>query len=120
MKELLQGEYNEYIDRLEDIPYAGLRINTNRITQERFKEIFPYALEKSPFADNGYYIQKESGLGYHALHMAGFFYLQEPSASAAVTILDVKKGKTVLDLCAAPGSKSTQILEKLGHSGLLV
>ncbi len=52
--------------------------------------------------------------------MAGFFYIQEPSASSAVTILDPKPGMKVLDMCAAPGSKSTQISEMLEQDGLLV
>lgn len=52
--------------------------------------------------------------------MAGFFYIQEPSASSAVTILDPKPGMKVLDMCAAPGSKSTQISEMLEQEGLLV
>ncbi|MBR2714971.1 MAG: hypothetical protein IKB73_02045, partial [Ruminococcus sp.] len=68
----------------------------------------------------GYYVDSEvEHIGVHPFHHAGAIYLQEPSAMSAVTMLCVKQGDRVLDLCAAPGSKTTQIAQQLNGSGLL-
>ena len=50
----------------------------------------------------------------------GLYYIQEPSAMSAAALLAPKPGMRVLDLCAAPGGKSTQLATYLGDSGLLV
>ena len=79
-----------------------------------------YVNEKTPFSDNGYYIPADiKSIGDEPFHHAGAFYVQEPSACSAVTVLNVQKGDRVLDLCAAPGGKSTQIASVLGN-GFLV
>lgn len=120
MKEMLGDEYDAYLEAIDHPSQKGFRINTLKISQEDFFKAVTIDAKKSPFAFNGYYTNVASGVGYTPEYLAGFFYMQEPSASSAVTILDVKPGMKVLDLCAAPGSKSTQILEKLDHQGLLV
>ena len=120
MREMLKDEYPAYLEKLNDPARKGLRINTLKITPDDFFACTNYELEKSPFAKNGYYANIKSGVGFTPEHMAGFFYIQEPSASSAVTILDPKPGMKVLDMCAAPGSKSTQISEMLEQEGLLV
>lgn len=58
--------------------------------------------------------------GRKAYHEAGAYYIQEPSAMLPVALLDPKPGERILDLCAAPGGKSTQIAAHLGDTGLLV
>lgn len=73
-----------------------------------------------PWAKEGAYLDADSTAGAHPLHAAGAYYLQEPSAMAAVSALDVQPGQRVLDLCAAPGGKSTQIAARLGGTGVLV
>ena len=102
-----------------DLPhFKGLRVNTLEMDLEKFSS-FQIAGEKSPFCKTGFYIGSEEKLGSHPLHHAGAFYLQEPSATSAVTVLDPKAGNYVLDLCAAPGGKSTQIAAALGNTGLI-
>ena len=78
------------------------------------------ALDPIPWARSAYYLQADSLLGASVLHEAGAFYLQEPSAMLPATILDVQPGDRILDLCAAPGGKSTQIGALLENKGLLV
>jgi len=73
-----------------------------------------------PWARDAYYIAADSRAGSHPLHAAGAYYLQEPSAMAAVGLLDVQPGQRALDLCAAPGGKSTQIAALLRGEGVLV
>ena len=105
----------EFFDRPH---YKGLRVNTLKTETEKFLK-FGITGEKSPFCRAGYYIGSEEKLGNHPLHHAGAFYLQEPSATSAVTVLDVQPGDFVLDLCAAPGGKSTQIAAELHNTGLV-
>ena len=122
MKELLpKDEYDDYILRCEKgFYYRGIRINTLKCTAEKATELLPFPIEQNPFCSEGYYIPSETeGLGSLPLHHAGAFYAQEPSAMSAVTVLDPKPGDKVLDLCAAPGGKSTQIASALEGSGLL-
>lgn len=113
MKKLLGEEYEAYIESLNQPLYRGLRVNTKKINKDEFKNIG----KPSKFCGESFYV--EEAMGNHPLHICGCFYLQEPSASSAVEILDVQPSDVVLDLCAAPGGKSTQIASKL-TDGFLV
>ncbi len=97
----------------------GVRVNTNKISIERFLSLFAAPLTASPFAADSFYLDAPHKAGSDPLHHAGAYYMQEPSAASAVTVLAPQRGERVLDLCAAPGGKSTQILAALGHTGLL-
>ena len=118
MKELLGDDFPLYLEESDKPPYKGIRVNTLKIQPDILVPMLDFVKEKTPFADDGYYVTREH-LGKHPMHHTGAFYVQEPSAMSAVTALGVKEGDRVLDLCAAPGSKSTQIASKLGGTGLL-
>lgn len=113
----IPDEYDAFLETLNHPMYQGLRVNTKKVDQEVFEREFGYIDEKTPFCKEGYYIH--SNLGNHPYHICGMYYLQEPSASSAVEALDVQEDDIVLDLCAAPGGKSTQIASKL-KSGYLI
>ena len=81
--------------------------------------VFPPPLSPAPFADNTFYLDAEHKAGSDPLHHAGAYYMQEPSATSAVAVLAPKEGERILDMCAAPGGKSTQIAACIGESGLL-
>ena len=119
MQAMLKDEYPAYLSSIENEATRGIRINTLRLDKEDFFAVMPMDVDPSPFADNGYYLKGQKHLGFTPAWAAGLFYIQEPSASSAVTIMDVHPGMRVLDMCAAPGSKSTQIAEKLGNTGFL-
>lgn len=76
--------------------------------------------EPVPWCRTGYYVPNGLRMGKEPLHTAGAYYLQEPSAMAPVEALGVQPGMRVLDLCAAPGGKSTQIADHLAGKGVLV
>ena len=76
--------------------------------------------EAVPWAKGAYFIEGDARPGLSPLHEGGLFYMQEPSALSAVSALDPQPGERVLDLCAAPGGKSTQIAALMGGRGLLV
>ena len=120
MKSLLGDEFENFLKFYESDNFKGLRVNTLKCSVDKLKSLLDFELNKTPFCDEGFYIPKDvMSLGNNPLHHAGAFYIQEPSATSAVTMLDVQEGDYVLDLCAAPGGKSTQIGAKLGGTGLL-
>lgn len=120
MKEILKEEYDNFISYYNKLCFKGILINTLKINEENFKKLFKIKIEKSKFSQNNYYVKEEiESIGRHPLHHAGVFYCQEPSASSAVTILDPQPGENILDLCAAPGGKSTQIALCLKGKGLI-
>lgn len=73
-----------------------------------------------PWQPEAFYISPDSTLGKHLYHELGAWYLQEPSAMAPVAALDPRPGERILDLCAAPGGKTTAIAQRLHGDGLLV
>ena len=120
MKSLLGDEFDEFLKYYEGDNFRGLRVNTIKSSCEDLKKHLDFQLEPTPFCSEGFYIPKEvESPGNNPLHHAGAFYIQEPSATSAVTMLDVQKDDFVLDLCAAPGGKSTQIGARLNGTGLL-
>jgi NOL1/NOP2/sun family putative RNA methylase len=120
MKEMLKDEYEAYEESLDRPLRRGFRVNPLKCTDEELFAWMDLDHEKSPFAKHGYYTDAKAGIGFTPAYLSGMFYMQEPSASAAVTVLDPQPGMMVADLCAAPGSKSTQILELLQDQGMLV
>lgn len=118
--EILGVDSQNYFAALESPHFRGLRVNTLKADIETLKKYFPFLNEPSPFCSKSFYIPSEiEKLGNSPFHHAGAFYLQEPSASSAVTALAPKENDRVLDLCAAPGGKTTQIAAELGGTGLI-
>ena len=120
MSKMLGAEYADFVASMEGSQYRALRVNTGKISVEEFVKMAPFDLDKVPWTDNGFYYGEEGRPGKHPLHEAGAYYIQEPSAMAPVMFLDVTKGERILDLCAAPGGKSTQIGVKMQGQGILV
>lgn len=120
MRKMLGAGYGEYLASLEQEPYQGLRVNTAKISVEEFLNISPYALEPVAWCPNGFYYEKKEKPAKHPFYFAGLYYIQEPSAMTTASLLPIEEGDVVLDLCAAPGGKSTELAAKLHGTGLLV
>lgn len=120
MKEMLEADYTEYLASLEQEPYQGLRVNTAKISVEEFLKITPYSLKPVEWCPNGFYYDKQEKPAKHPFYFAGLYYIQEPSAMTTASLLPIDEGDVVLDLCAAPGGKSTELAAKLHGTGLLV
>jgi len=120
MKSLLGDEFGQFMKSYEQSPHAGLRVNTLKISMEQFDEIAPFDLRPIPWCETGFYVPHGVKPGLHPYYHAGLYYIQEPSAMAPVELLQVEPGDRVLDLCAAPGGKTTQIAAKLQGKGVLV
>ena len=118
MKSLLsEKEYEDFVSSFEedDTRHHALRINPLKV-----KEPLEICKEPVPWEENGFYYSDEIAPGKHPYHEAGLYYIQEPSAMAPVHFLDPKPGDRILDLCAAPGGKSTQIACRMNSEGILV
>ncbi|WHH59235.1 RsmF rRNA methyltransferase first C-terminal domain-containing protein [Petroclostridium sp. X23] len=120
MRSLLKDEYKEFVEAYKAPKNSAFRINTLKISSEGFARISPFEIEPIEEIKEGYYYSTEEQPGKHPYHSAGLYYIQEPSAMMPVKALDVQPGEIVLDLCAAPGGKSTQIACALKGEGLLV
>ncbi|GAW29035.1 MULTISPECIES: RsmB/NOP family class I SAM-dependent RNA methyltransferase [unclassified Carboxydocella] len=120
LEPLLGEEWPEFLAALAGESQHGLRQNPLKIQQAEWEKIAPFPLERVPWCREGYYLQEEERPGKHPYYHAGLYYIQEPSAMAPVEALEVQPGEKVLDLCAAPGGKTTQIGAKLQGKGILV
>ncbi len=118
MKELLGNDFPGFLSAQEKKPYTGLRVNTDRISTEDFLGISPFELEPVPWCPQGFILKEAERASRHPYYAAGLYYLQEPSAMMPASMLPVRPGDLVLDVCAAPGGKSTALLCK--HPRLLV
>ena len=121
MQAMLGDEYADFeAEFTQNPPHTGIRINpTKKSAKERIIKLLD-SPEGVAWCKDGFYTDKSLISGNHPYHLSGLFYFQEPSAMTVVEAADIQKGDFVLDLCAAPGVKSTQILTKLEGSGLLV
>lgn len=138
MKEMLANEYDDFIASYDRANYHSLRINPlkhstntsdidfkdscNPLSKEvqHLENALGCSLTPVRWCNTGFYYDENIRPGKHPLHEAGAYYIQEASAMAPAEYLDINPGETVLDLCAAPGGKSTQIAGKMNGEGLLI
>lgn len=120
MKELLGEEFNEFLHSYNDKYKTGLRVNRLKLTGEDFEAISPCPIEPIPWTTNGFYYDGKNQPAKHPYYHAGLYYIQEPSAMLPAALLQVEPGDKVLDVCAAPGGKSTELAAKLGGIGVMV
>ena len=138
MKEYLEVSYEAFIASYETSEVKGIRLSSFCRGDGPFEMgSLPLSVksaegqiesganwQKVVWCDNGYFLNaddfNEIRPGKHPLHEAGAYYIQEPSAMAPVAYMDIRPGDRVLDLCASPGGKSTQIAALLRGEGILV
>lgn len=120
MKAILQDEYEDFLKGYERTRHYGLRVNRTKLSAEKFERMSLYDLKKVPWIDNAFEYDESVSPAKHPYYFAGLYYLQEPSAMTPANLLPIEPGDRVLDLCAAPGGKATELGAKLNHTGLLV
>lgn len=114
-----EEEYREFLASYEQPRNFGLRVNVNKLTPREFEELAPFHLKKIPWTENGYYYEEQDAPARHPFYYAGLYYLQEPSAMTPASRLVPEPGERVLDLCAAPGGKATELGARLHGRGVL-
>ncbi|WP_232699575.1 RsmF rRNA methyltransferase first C-terminal domain-containing protein [Brevibacillus daliensis] len=121
MKQMLgKEEFKAFLASYTQEPKQGLRVNLLKTTPKNFLTQSPFPLYPVPWNQSGFYYVTTDRPGKHPYHAAGLYYLQEPSAMSVAESLQVSPGERILDLCAAPGGKSTQIAAALQRQGLLI
>ena len=125
MKAFLGNEWDDFLYSYDNNRFQALRFNTLKVqsTEERMRILKVLGIssdKRVSWANEAYYFDENVRPGKHPYHEMGLYYIQEPSAMSAAALLAPKPGMRVLDLCAAPGGKSTQLATYLGDSGLLV
>ena len=116
MKTQLGDEYPAFLESLERPRAVALRWSP-RCGEPPHMD---FQREPIPWEPLGYYYDPEARPGLHPFHEAGAYYLQEASAMAPVALLSPQPGEFILDMCAAPGGKSTQIAGRLQGEGFLL
>ena len=124
MRRLLGDDFGAFESIYTQSPQIGLRVNLLKISPTQFRELYPYKLDPIPWSPSGFRLldqnQGQTTPGKHPYHAAGLYYLQEPSAMLVAELLDPKPGERILDLCAAPGGKTTHLASLMQNRGLLV
>ena len=132
-KRLLRDEYDAFEAALDDGTPVSIRINPRKFDRSNSQ---PH--EQIPWCETGYYLPCRPSFTFDPLFHAGAYYVQEASSmfleQAVLTILarsghsqhpetesgHAKSPLTALDLCAAPGGKSTHLSSILPDDSLLV
>lgn len=120
MQSLLPHDFEAFLDSYRGEAFHGLRVNTLKVALESFRQISPFPLDPISWCPQGFRYPDGVRPGKHPYHACGLYYLQEPSAMSPAEALGAQPGERILDLCAAPGGKSTQLAAALRGEGLLI
>ena len=124
MKDLLKENYEKYLTSLDEKSVRGLRVNTKKISVEEFMKINNLDAEFLPvkFSDDGFIFETEKKIGLTDEHLSGLIYIQEPSSMLSVCSSGIEKENRplkILDLCASPGGKTSQIASRVGEDSII-
>ncbi|GEN34944.1 RsmF rRNA methyltransferase first C-terminal domain-containing protein [Aneurinibacillus danicus] len=121
MKHLLgEEEYTDFLASYTEARRQGLRVNRLKLSPQAFLKRVDWKLESVPWTEDGFYYSESLRPAKHPYYHAGLYYIQEPSAMSPAAVLDACPGERVLDLCAAPGGKTTQLAAAMQGQGILV
>ena len=121
-----KSDFKKFEEILQSYPPKFIRVNTLKITpSDLLKKLRERWQVKQPFKSNPEILIVESELGPGDLgnaieHLLGLYYIQEVSSMLSPIALDAQPGEFILDMCASPGSKTTQIAAKMENKGTII
>ncbi len=128
-RKILGNDVKKFIEYCKKPLTKSIRINTLKIEKERCIDLLEargWKLKQIPWYENGYWVVdrgksiEEEQLGNTLEHFMGYFYIQEASSMIPPVVLNPSKKDYVLDMAAAPGSKTTQMAEMMRNKGCIV
>jgi len=121
MQNLLDKDYEKLIDYFNNQEiFAAIRPNLIKISEEEFRFLFKERVDNKVDWEYAFYLKDKKFFSKSPLYHTGIYYIQEASSMLPVSVLDPKPGEKILDACASPGSKTTQIASRINNKGLIV
>jgi len=118
--QLGEESFAAYLRAMDDSPRRALRVNTLKTSAEDFCAQADFSLSPTGLLPGSFFFEDGVAIGRHPLHAAGLCYVQEPAAQIPASLSGARPGIAALDLCAAPGGKTTQLAAMMRNAGLLV
>ena len=121
MEQDLGPDFHAFLRSYDENKISALRFNSIKADEASIQNMQDMLQENVTWSPNGYYYDGETVQpGIHPYHAAGVYYIQDASAQLPVEMLHIVPGDICLDLCAAPGGKSTQIAGYLKGKGIIL
>lgn len=117
-----EKELKQVLDAIKNKPLPSFRTNTLKTTSPKLKEQLQnqsFEVQQVPWYQDGFILRNKSTRELTEIeeYKKGQIYIQNLSSMIPAIVLDPKPNETILDLCAAPGSKTTQIAAMMGNQG---
>lgn len=119
MRAMPELDFPAFRVALESPAVRALRVNPLKTSAKALAPLLPFDLSPLPFGKDAFYAPEDK-VGALPAHHAGMFYMQDPSAISAIVAAAPSRGARVLDMCAAPGGKSTQLAAAIAPHGILI
>ncbi len=117
-------DWNQYEKACNEWLRKSIRINTIKISVEDLKKrLKDWKLTQIPWCKEGFWVEHKEGrrdIGNTIEHALGYFYVQEAASMIPPVVLNPKQNEAVLDVCAAPGSKTTHLGQYMENTGILL
>ncbi len=106
----------------EPLP-SVIRVNTLKVAPEQLRarlEARGWIVKPLPFYADAFRVETEETLGNTVEHFLGYYYVQDAASMLPPLVADVRPGMVVLDMCAAPGSKTTECAQLMQNTGIII